>query len=244
MKCFCAFAVLLLPALANVEASASLDDYGYDSSASSSSTLPYPFAPPSDDFCDSNTLGDDVYFSVFVPCKFVFYDTKVMPDHFSCDSYDKSTTVLKKEQRKVVMWPESCVAAGPRCYSIQDNPNLYNYTLFNDTEEFAMIFPETATVVSVDCTADFAKVNEFLENLPEELADVAASISFAAGVFLFAVIAAIVACICCCFGACRRRERHVPAEATYMAVPSHIVKATPVSASTVYGSQTSGKEMV
>jgi hypothetical protein len=208
----------------------------------SSSNLPYPFAPPSDDFCDFNTLGDDVYVSAFVPCDFVFYDTKVMPEHFSCESYDKSTAVIKKERRKIVMWPESCVAAGPRCYSIKDNPTLYNYTLFNDTE-FAMEFPKEATVVSVDCTADFAKVNEFIQNLPEELADVAASISFAAGVFLFAVIAAIVACICCCFGACRR-NRHSSPEATYMAVPSHIVKAQPVHSTTVYGAQQTEKEML
>ena len=208
----------------------------------SPSDLPYPFAPPSDDFCASNTLGDDAYVSVFVPCDFVFYDTKVLPEHFSCDSYGKSTTVIKKEARKIVMWPESCVAAGPRCYSIDDNPTLYNYTLFNETE-FAMDFPKEATVVSVDCTADFAKVDEFIQNLPEELADVAASIGFAAGVFLFAVIAAIVACICCCFGACRR-NRHSSPEGTYMAVPSHVVKAQPIHGTTVYGAQPIAKEMV
>lgn len=166
-----------------------------------------------------------------------------MPEHFSCDSYGKSTrTVVKKEQRKIVMWPESCVATGPRCYSIEDNPSLYNYTLFNETE-FAMIFPKNASVVSVDCRADFATVNQFIENLPEELADVAASISFAAGVFLFAVIAAIVACICCCFGACRR-HRHSSPEATYMAVPSHVVKAQPIHDTTGYGAQAVAKEMV
>lgn len=234
--------VLLLSAtlLSAAEAAKSAE---HDSS--SSGTLPYPFAPSSDDFCDSNTLGDDTYFSVFAPCDFVFYDTKTMPEHFSCDSYGTSTTIVKKEQRKVVMWPESCVAAGPRCYSIEEYPSLYNLTLFNDTE-FAMAVPKDATVVSVDCTADFEKVNEFIENLPEELAEVAASISFAAGVFLFAVIAAIVACICCCFGACRR-DRPRSAEATYMAVPSHnVVKAHAVPATTVYGAQHAGpiKEMV
>lgn len=207
---------------------------------SSSGELPYPFAPPSDDFCDSNTLGDDVYFSVFTPCDFVFYDTTDMPQHFSCDSYGKSTTVVKKQQRKVVMWPESCVAAGPRCYSIKENPNLYNFTLFNDTD-FSMQFPENATVVSVDCTADFAKVDDFLKNLPQELEDVAKSIGFAAGVFLFAVIAAIVACICCCFGACRRHPREAT---TYMAVPSHVVKAQPIETTAIYGSQPVNKEMV
>lgn len=237
MRSLCALILILAP-LANA---AGATTKGQDASFLTSS-LPYPFAPPSDDFCSSNTLGDDAYVSVFVPCDFVFYETNAMPEHFSCDGYGKSTAIVKKEQRKIVMWPESCVAAGPRCYSIEDNPTLYNYTLFNETE-FGMVFPERATVVSVDCTADFAKVNQFIENLPEELADVAASISFAAGVFLFAVIAAIVACICCCFGACRR-NRHSSPEATYMAVPSHVVKAQPVQGTTVYGAQPIAKEMV
>jgi len=237
MKYLCSLILLLSPAFLSAAGTINLQD-----GASAAGDLPYPFAPPSDDFCSSNTLGDDMYFSFFVPCDFVFYDTNAMPEHFSCDSYGKSTTVIKKQQRKVIMWPESCVASGPRCYSIKDNPNLYNFTLFNDTE-YSMVFPKSATVVSVDCTADFAKANEFLENLPEELADVAKSISFAAGVFLFAVIAAIVACICCCFGACRRNH-HSPPEATYMAVPSHVVKAQPIQATAVYGSQPINKEMV
>ena len=238
MSCLSTLSILLLSTalLFGATSAGTTKDF---SGFSASGELPYPFAPPSKDFCDSNTLGDDVYFSVFTPCDFVFYDTTVMPQHFSCDSYDKSTTLVKKQQRKVVMWPESCVAAGPRCYSIEENPNLYNFTLFNDTE-FSMQFPKNATVVSVDCTADFAKVNEFIKNLPEELEDVAKSIGFAAGVFLFAVIAAIVACICCCFGACRRHPR----EATYMAVPSHVVKAQPLTTATVYGAQPINKEMV
>lgn len=231
---------VLVLLLASFTKGAGATSKGHDSL--SPGDLPYPFAPPSDDFCNSNTLGDDAYVSVFLPCDFVFYDTSVMPDHFSCDSYEKSTDVVKKEQRKIVMWPESCVAAGPRCYSIEHNPTLYNYTLFNETE-FGMVFPKNAKVVSVDCTADYAKVNQFIENLPQELADVAASISFAAGVLLFAVIAAIVACICCCFGVCRR-NRHSSPEVTYMAVPSHVVKAQPVQGTTDYGAQSIAKEMV
>lgn len=229
---------LLLAALLSVAANGANEKASY-----SPDKLPYPFAPPSDEFCDSNTLGDDAYFSVFAPCNFVFYDTEVSPKHFECDAYGKDTTVVKKEQRKVIMWPESCVAAGPRCYLIDDYPNLYNFTLFNDTD-FAMTFPKNATVVSVDCTADYAKVNEFIENLPEELKEVAGAISFAAGVFLFAVIAAIVACICLCWCACRGGGRRSPTEATYVGVPSNIVKAHAIPTTTVYGTQPESKSMV
>ena len=62
----------------------------------------------------SNILGDDAYLSFFTPCDFAFYKTDLVPDHFSCDEVDPSV-LIKTESRKVMMWPESCVAVGPRC---------------------------------------------------------------------------------------------------------------------------------
>ena len=180
-----------------------------------------PFQPPSSEFCESNSLGDDAYISIFVPCEFVFYETTDMPDHFSCKGYNDETAI-KKENAKVAMWPDSCVAVGPRCYSIADYPSLSNFTFYQDTE-FSMKFPSQATVVSVNCTADFAKAQEFLENLPEELGEVAESIACLTMVLFVAVVAAIVACICCCCGACQRRRPH----GTYMEVQP--VQATAAS---------------
>lgn len=209
---------------------------------SSKPPLPNPFSPPSEEFCETNTLGDDSYISIFIPCDFTFYATDVLPDHFSCNAYNDDSTVIKKEQTKVVMWPDSCVAAGPRCYSIADNPHLSNYTFYDDTE-YSMEFPPDATVVSVDCTADFAKAEEFLDNLPEELNKVAASIGFVAMVFAIAVLASIIACICCCIWAFRGQDR--PPHATYTAVPSHasIWKGEPVHV-TAYNVQPAAKVMV
>ena len=199
-----------------VSASSSTTRSGTTSTSStteSSSTLspPIPFAPSSPEFCDSNEIGDDVYLSFFVPCDFTFYATEknVNIDHFACDSVEESDSaaIIKEESRKVMLWPDSCVANGPRCYSITDYPNLYNFTIFEGTD-YAMKFPPGANVVSVDCSADFEKVQEFVESLPEEFKEVAEAIGFAAFVVLFAVLAAIVACICCCCGGGRAGKRN------------------------------------
>lgn len=180
----------------------------FKSMASSDKNLPFPFAPPSEAFCKNNILGDDAYLSFFKPCTFTFYKVNEdsRPDHFSCDAYDGTAEVISMESRKVMMWPESCVAAGPRCYSMVDYPDLSTYTIFDDTDNYAMMFPSDASIVSVDCTADYTQAQTFMENLPEELEDVASSIAFGAGVLLFAVLAAIIACICCCFMSCKSRQ--------------------------------------
>mmetsp|Transcript_32774 Transcript_32774/g.72288 ORF Transcript_32774/g.72288 Transcript_32774/m.72288 type:complete len:256 (+) Transcript_32774:200-967(+) len=189
------------------------------------SSPPIPFAPPSPEFCDSNEIGDDVYLSFFVPCDFTFYaaEKNANIDHFACDSVEESDSaaIIKEESRKVMLWPDSCVANGPRCYSITDYPNLYNFTIFEGTD-YAMKFPPGANVVSVDCSADFEKVQEFVESLPEEFKQVAEAIGFAAFVVLFAVLAAIVACICCCCGACGKRNPSKRYGATYVNVPPEL----------------------
>lgn len=179
--------------------------------AKSSQSPPIPFAPPSQDFCNSNTLGDDVYLSFFKPCDFTFYsvDTDAIPiEQFSCDAIDDSDSaaIIKQEDRKVMLWPESCVALGPRCYDLSLYPNLYNFTLFEGTE-YAMTFPSEANVVSVDCSADFESVGKFVANLPLELKEVAEAISFVAFAIMFAVLAAVISCICCCCGACSNNRR-------------------------------------
>jgi hypothetical protein len=238
MKPLSAIPLFLLPAF--------LSSAKDTSKPCSKATLPNPFSPPSDEFCKTNTLGDDSYISIFIPCDFTFYATDVLPNHFSCDAYntnDDDSTVIKKEQTKVAMWPDSCVATGPRCYSIANNPVLSNFTFYEDTE-YHMQFPPDATVVSVDCTVDFAKAEEFLDNLPEEFAQVAASISFFAVVFAIAVIACTIACICGCIIACCGSQIRNP-RGSYTEVPPHssIWKGEPVQA-TLYNVQPAAKVMV
>lgn len=193
MKILTQFVVSLLLALVAVADSAN-------------TPLPYPFQPPSTEFCASNSLGDDTYFSFFVPCDFIFYDSTIKPEQFTCDDESYSDEfVIEKEQIKVAMWPDSCVASGPRCYSIQDYPGLYNFTYYPESE-FSVKFPEKANVVSVDCSADFAKAQAFMENLPDELVQVADSIGKLASVLFMALTASVVACICCFCLLCRGRR--------------------------------------
>jgi len=188
--------------------------------------IPAPFAPPSAEFCESNKLGDDVYFSILKPCNFIFYKTSSFSsrggnddgDHFSCGNVlQDDDTIISTEMRRVVGWPDSCVAAGPRCYSIAEYPSLVNFTLFSGFEEFegtgskstssmkslegpyAMLFPPDANVVSVDCTADYEAVQEAAQNLPEDLENVAAAFVFFGAMVLISTFACIVTCCLCCF---------------------------------------------
>uniref|UniRef100_A0A7S4QJW3 Uncharacterized protein n=1 Tax=Ditylum brightwellii TaxID=49249 RepID=A0A7S4QJW3_9STRA len=166
---------------------------------------PHTLSPPTKEFCSSNTLGDDTYLSFFEPCEFIFYDSTVKPDQFSCGGLDDNdAVVIKKQKRKVIWWPDSCVAGGPRCYDLIENPHLSNYTFYENTE-YAMDFPSNAKVVSVDCSADFEKAQELADSLPVE------SMTFVIALFFLSVVACVIVGICCCCGACcdRRRDRRL-----------------------------------
>mmetsp|Transcript_7701 Transcript_7701/g.11290 ORF Transcript_7701/g.11290 Transcript_7701/m.11290 type:complete len:240 (-) Transcript_7701:113-832(-) len=191
--------------------------------------LPYPFKPPPAEFCQTNFLGDDAYISVFLPCTFTFYsDADASIDHFNCSSIlPGSRSRISTEQRKIYGWPESCVANGPRCYNLTDHPNLFNYTLVDDSE-YAMKFPSGANVVSVDCSADYAKAEEVMKNIPQMLEPVAGVIAlFAVTVFLIVAIG-ICMCCCCCIGGSRNRMQG------YSTIPG-VHHGPPVEANAIQG---------
>lgn len=193
----------------------------------SSSLIPNPLAPPSKEFCQSNSLGDSTYVSLIQPCVFKFYSTEAAPDDFSCGAYE-SSTVIKLQERAVLLWPDFCVAAGPRCYSLPNYPDLANYTIYQDSQ-FSMEFPSNANVVSVDCTADFAAEQELVDSVTNGLNDIAAAVIFCAWVLLFAIIAGIVVCLACCCGACGpRRGSTTPVQQPYHNVPGSVWKGEPV----------------
>jgi hypothetical protein len=187
-------------------------EFSKEGKTTSSNRIPAPFAPPSAEFCENNKLGDDMYFSILKPCNFIFYKSSSftgsggLGDHFSCgDILQEEGVIIATEMRRVVEWPDSCVAVGPRCYSIEDHPSLVNFTLFSgdgdvvNDEDYAMTFPPDADIVSVDCTADYEAVQEVAQNLPEELQNVAGAFVFFGVVVLISTIAFIVTCCMCCF---------------------------------------------
>ena len=158
---------------------------------------------PSDEFCKSNSLGDDLYYSLFVPCKLTFYNSEnVGLEHFSCKDINNND-ILSIEMRHVTFWPDSCIGRGPRCYSLIDYPDLItNFTLFAENPAYSITYSKKANLVSVDCTADFDTTQEVWNNLPDELHEVADAIM----VFSFTVVIGTIACIvavCCC---CKRRK--------------------------------------
>merc|ERR1719330_2231445 len=85
---------------------------------------------PSPEMCASmNQLGSDLYLSLFSPCTFTFYTNTYADTNgtFSCDGVDGE--VFAVEYSKVLGWPDSCVAHGPRCYDLAAHPSLRNFTL-------------------------------------------------------------------------------------------------------------------
>uniref|UniRef100_A0A7S4JT49 Uncharacterized protein n=1 Tax=Odontella aurita TaxID=265563 RepID=A0A7S4JT49_9STRA len=235
---FFSAATILLLSLAASSSSAE-DYYGSpDDDIPGDGPPPYPLAPPSEEFCRSNDLGSDVYISFFEPCTFQFYEEKPrvvgVPGRdgarFSCHGYNGGDDAIATAERKVLMWPDSCVAAGPRCYSMRDHPGLMTDTVFGDSD-YPLDYPVKAAVVSVDCRSDFAKAQEFMKDLPEELTMVSDALLSAGRALIFVGVAFIFMGICCCFGCfrvclcpdgkARRRQVH------YSAIP--LVPAVPVA---------------
>ena len=84
-------------------------------------------------------------------------------DDFDVWRYDDGDCWSKS--KKVEMWPEFCVALGPRCYSLTDHPNLIaHHDLFSFfTSAFEMPIPSNATSVTVNCSADFETWKEVVD---------------------------------------------------------------------------------
>ena len=164
-------------------------------------SFPYPFAPPSPEFCQNNSAGDDVYFSIFKPCVFTFYSTadKTPINHFECPHFHLGgeSFVETIEQRKVFGWPDSSVANGPRCYELAKYPSLRNFTLFDD-KDLGSTFPPNADIVSVDCSDDYAEAQHVMEDLPQVLEPLTTAIYVFACVLFLSVLTCIVFCCVCC----------------------------------------------
>jgi len=166
------FALLIVASTAMIQAEAQ------GPTPEETTTIPYPFQPPSDEFCSENKLGSDVYVSIFSPCNFTFYKTSADSSsgstggHFSCDGIVNSTNdeIIDTEQYRVLGWPDSCVALGARCYNLTDNPHLSNFTQAGvENSYYPLVFPPDADFVSVDCSYDYELVQETIKELPEAI---------------------------------------------------------------------------
>lgn len=179
-------------------------------------SLPYPFTPPSEEFCEHNQLGSDSYTSLFSPCVFTFYrgsSNVVQNGSFSCTGItnnDNNTNekIISVQERKVENWPDSCVATGPRCYDLSKYPRLENFTLFGgemDGDYYAMSFPHDANYVSVDCSKDYQLAKQVIDNLPEELEPLTHAIIFFGFMVLFGSLVCVCVCaVCICSGGTNR----------------------------------------
>ena len=198
------------------------------------SQIPYPFEPPSDEFCQHNQLGSDIYVSFFKPCMLNFYkgtqSNNETSDSFSCDGIVDSTSeeLTYAEERKVIGWPDSCVANGPRCYDLSKYPGLDNYTIFGDGDNiYSMSFPDDATYLSVDCSQDFQIAEEAMKTLPNAIEPLAHAIIFF-GIMVFAglLICLVVCCACIGNGGVRHRGGYSTIRGVYSGPPVEARKLT------------------
>ena len=189
-------------------------------------TVPYPFSPPIDNpqFCETNDLYQSIYISFFANCNLVFYNTSTSLDQFTCPSDLEGI----EEQRRV-FWPDSCVALGPRCYSIDENPDLFNYTFISvngNNDDFKMApFPINSGIVSVDCSADYELVEEFMANLPENIEEIAGTMM----VLILTVVLVFglcCGCLCCGLGTTIGALCCRPGRKDYIPVASGVPVAT------------------
>jgi len=206
--------------------------------------------PPSEEFCSVNQLGDQIYpISVFQACTFKFYVTPLPPSFntsgsthdsddslFSCDDVlddDNDMSLISTQYRQVVGWPDVCVANGPRCYSILDNPSLVNYTMYSDAmvdglsnitgsdddtiesfdlSQYRMEFPKGARVVSVNCSNDFTQAQQFAKDLPAIAGEVGEGLT----IFAIALLISVLLCVCtvcaclvsCCYSGVNSRSQY------------------------------------
>ena len=190
--------------------------------------IPFPFEPPSAEFCKHNELGSDMYVSLFRPCQFIFYTgSSNIPehDHFSCSGIldNANNTIISTQEREVMDWPDSCVANGPRCYSLTEYPNLQDFTLFggdsNMDKYYSMSFPEDATYVSVDCSEDYHVAKQAMKRLPEVLEPVITLIFFGFIVLIGLLIAAVICCVCICSGGGQGRRGYTNIDGFYDGPP-------------------------
>jgi hypothetical protein len=211
---------------------------GQDSSGTGTSTEesppPYPFEPPSAEFCHHNKLGDDLYISFFSPCNFTFYKGPVTTsdaNSFSCVGIVNNTNeeIISIEERRVVAWPDSCVADGPRCYNLSEYPNLSNFTLFGQNDDYyQMKFPNDASYVSVDCSNDYRLAKEAMDHLPPDVMEPLKQAIIFFGIMIVLVIIVIVLLCCACCGGCGGRRRQ-----GYTNINRNVYEGPPVQATKI-----------
>jgi len=192
-----------------------------DDTSSELPSVPIPFAPPSDEFCTTNTLGDDFYVSLWEPCKFVFFNSTCTSElgHYTCDdTYDPSQEV-SEAQLQVLLWPDSCVANGPRYYLMKENPELKNYVFDganSNPENYTYSFPEDTAAFSVSCAADFAAAKVTLNNMEGSFNSMFHPF---VGMTILCSVLGICFCLgggiccCCCVPLCKKsrpRQRYRP----------------------------------
>lgn len=152
-------------------------------------------------------LGENIYDSVFKPCVFTFYKvgTKYLSKNatFPCGSLhtidDDDIEIISSGKSRVVTWPDACVGREPRCYSLSEYPKLEDHVVSPAPDDF----PDDASFVRVDCTADFQAGEANLAALGGYM------VFFAIVMFLASIFCCVSLVFTCCWACCQEEKRTV-----------------------------------
>mgnify|MGYP005846242595 CR=1 FL=1 len=144
---------------------------------------------------DPDACSDDVSTLLAKPVPMHWFFN--LTDHFDKDDWDKMSSDDVPSAEELMLWPDQCVGAAPRCYSIEFSNADIKDTL---AKLFPDDIPEDATHVRVDCRGDAAALSRVVYSLAGGLEKSSATI-FAWMVTV--VLLSLVAILWCLYGCAR-----------------------------------------
>lgn len=177
--------------------------------------------------CQVDNTPHGFYGAFLLPCTFEFRQANVLSDsedscsdeastlvskptpmhwffnlteHFDKDDWDKMSRDDFPSAEELMLWPDQCVGAVPRCYAIADSNVAIKDTL---SKLFPDGLPEGATHVRVDCTGDAVELSRLVHSFADIFdKSVPTLIALMATVLVFSIVLAmwcIYACLRLCF---------------------------------------------
>jgi len=129
------------------------------------------FATPSSTCKSATVNARGVYTSHLVPCTFQFHHSEIDENDLSPFVMSEACTLPtsiaphnEPIESYVVRWPDECVADFSRCYILQRDKKI----LARHMCKYDWKYPEGATHVSVDCTADKKEKKKRIDNPSEQ----------------------------------------------------------------------------
>jgi hypothetical protein len=150
---------------------------------------------------DANTGGDacsnehSTLVSKPVPMHWFFNLT----DHFDKDDWDSMSSDDIPSAEDMMLWPDQCVGAVPRCYNLAEANDDIKDTL---ARLFPDGTPDDATHVRVDCTGDAAALSRVIYSFADGFEKSAPYLIASVVTFVLLILVLAMWCIYACLRLC------------------------------------------